>query len=196
MWIAVTGDLATGKRLVAKFLEKKGYKYFDQSATRRYGVHAELEWLALRAEQQLEAQSDPEKDFVTIRSVWDQREVFWPALTNSTALTSEDLLCLDRVWQLIEPRLKPPTMIISLLGRKIDSYARMDLTGRPHINEAFYDHIKSLNEVFLKKVAIPVVEIDASLKVDALLDTVDYSVASIKASKLSDTTIWTKKFYR
>ncbi len=194
MWIVVTGPLATGKQVVAEHLvNHHNFTLLPQSGPEDPGVETELIWMGERLRAHREAEKTTETRHVIIRSLWDMKEVFWPAY-EGTYLKASTIKALENLidW----PQLKPPQMVIYLKGRKIESYSRMQLTGRTQVNEAIYDKIQSLYEQFLKKVAVPVIDIDATLTADKIIDQVDYCVASVEASKLTDQTIWKRSFYR
>jgi deoxyadenosine/deoxycytidine kinase len=196
MWILICGSLANGKQVIAEHLEKHhGFTFLREkpASSQLSGLSVELDWFVQRLHNHKKAQADmDETDTVTIRSLWDQKEVFIPTFQDDYL---PEYQLMQRLFNEIESQLKPPHMIIFMRGRKLDAYNRMELTGRERVNEAVYDKVQSLYEEFIHKIGIPVVEIEP-VSADKIIDMVEYGVASIKASKLSDQTIWTRKFYR
>jgi hypothetical protein len=198
MWIVVTGGVASGKRKVVDFFEKDGYELIDEKpdvSGSRFEVEAN--WMISRAKAQVQASRSRErKDVVTIRTVFDSRDIFIPYAYESTMLNERDYKLLNMMSQIYDDNaFQPPHAVIMMTtpARAVMDYAK--LNGDEVTSEEVLWQEKAY-KAFAERIRVPVIEIDASKRADLMAEDIAYYMNSLKSTALGGGSVWQKTFFR
>jgi len=199
MWICLIGP-PTCKQNIAKDLsERSGYRHSTVTQPRFAGNHPEMvqyNFLDQYFRQNLEMQDRMSKeDLVTISSFWCQHEVYAKALHMNKIITDDDFELSEKFYKRLSRHLEPPSCFIYLTGTHIEIRSRLGLKNEDEGSEEWVEAVRTSYDEFVKKIRVPVIEIDGGKPYSSIWGEVDFDIAQMKTTRLSDQTLWTRTIF-
>jgi len=199
MWMIVMGGDSTSKGAVVDYLvkqEKFEYIPLDKQESTTVAIEREIRFGGSYLTTHMMAQENARiKDVVTVRSFWEWAEIFPQVLVKRGELSESDARVIKVLYESIKVVLKPPTAVVYMHpSQKMTMYDRALLNNKQPDDERMTTLLK-LYEGFVQKIKIPVIEIDASEPMERMKSSLEFGLASLRASKLTDDSFWKKVMF-
>lgn len=198
MWIQIIGATGTGKEAVLNLITKDGYEHIG------WPVHQvqdnqllqELNYAAVRARVDVKAASLMErKDIVTVRSYYESRDVFVPTAVEMTQMTKSDQQIFDTCYSFLDDDFfTPPDVVIFCKATKINALNRAAMRG-VQINDDVFNKQVQLYDEYVKKIKVPVIELDSLADPAQVQKNLEFGISSIKTANLSSRSIWKRTMF-
>lgn len=191
MWTVISGIDGSGKQVISEWFIRENFQNKTKPIKEsKDGFFKEL----LAASSYLSTAVDcadlmHNSDIFTIRSFWENGEIYLPLAKKFEEITTQEYETGVACYESMKTLVAAPTCFVYC---KIDLKMASDralLKGQPLDQNRLKFQMK-LYEEFFDKISIPVLEIDMTKQIDAVLKDLDYSVMSIKSSSLDAQTIW------
>lgn len=198
MWVSIVGACGTGKHSVLKMLEKDGYEFIPTNSPAEIAPGFDLEFshACERLRVQVQAQKIMnKKNVVTVHTFWETQDVYVPIALKKDQLTYIEVARLTLMHNTFKEILEPPHAMIYIQSEKMNAFNRMSLRQQTVSQDDFNEQIRLFDE-FVKKIRIPVVEIDGNRTPDQIKKDLEFGVASLKASTVGSQSFWNREFFR
>lgn len=196
MLLIISGAPGSCKRKVAEFLQTKQFEIAVNP--RHYPNYPDIETaIAAKVENYnrlLSKASD--SDIVLIGSPWEDIDVWFQTLVRIHRLSQSEF---DNIVSIFKShRLDaPPTAVMFLHQASIaNAVNRLSLSGKSDLHGEHLFHLMKRYEEWSKHVAVPLLDIEVTTRIDETLNEVDFATESIRTSKLHVSNIWSRSFYR
>lgn len=199
MWVLVTGPSGSSKHVVTDFLKSEDFEVLDDNLASEisttFNFEKELQLMMSRLRQQIKASSVMSRsNVVTVRSVWDHFEVMIQGIFQLERMSRSQFdsfkIIYDACWDIIPP----PNLVIITRTKKQTSFDRSTLRGR-EIDQDLLTLELSKFDTFYDKLAIPRIEISSDDTPDDIKRSLEFGMASVKASGLYVNTVWEKRIF-
>lgn len=198
MWVIVMGADATSKGAVVDYLTENRFEYIPVKAPAASAslVEREVEWGSRYICAHLQAQERAlNHEVVTVRSIWEWGEIFPKMLLERGELTDDEARLIDRMYRPLRKQLPPPNAIIAMNPtKKMTIFDRQLLKGRG-IDDKRLTTLYEAYSKFFEQIKIPVIELDSSEPLDRLRSSIEFGIASLRATKLTGQTLWKKELF-
>ena len=198
----ILGPTGSGKRVVADYMVKEGSELLEPKfdiEDSNDNFSKQLTYLMRRLEVQMRAASlRDRRDIVTIRSFFDDYEVYLKTMHDLTTLTDRDMKHFATIYENVckmQQIAEPPDIVIYMKTPKMSAMNRQALTDNLIHQDFFHKEVEYYEE-FIQKIAVPIIEIDASAKPEVVKNELDYGVSSLKAARLGSQTVWRRHFFK
>lgn len=197
MWIQIIGPTGSGKNYIFDALKKDGFELLAFDVKSENPFERQIEFLMNRFRVHMNAsQVKDRKDVVTIRGFHDTHLVINQILEDTTVISERDNHILNMIYQNISGLYSPPPDVVVYMNTpKLSAINRQKLNSI-EVSEEFFNREVELYADFVTRIGVPVIELDASQKMDVLLKNLDFGVSSIKAANLGSQNIWKREFLR
>lgn len=193
MLLLISGPEGSCKQQVSKSFEMDGYVVLSLDMS-LFGALDESEILKKRIELHREAQElSRRKDVVMIRSPYESVYIYARLAVQKNLLFEQEYQKLEE--QLKNADLQPPDLMVYLYhSTKMNAFNRMLLSSQEPCEED-YDEVCRLYEEMVSRVKIPLVKCDVSQHFDVVLKDLDFSVSSVRSTRLDVSTIYKKEMF-
>lgn len=197
MWIQIIGATGTGKEHILKIIQKDGYEYIDAPVkTTTASLENEMSRASARiAATVAAAKVKDRRDVVTIRSYYDSRDIFIPIAEEFTQITKSERDLFFTAYEFVDNDFfTPPDVVVYCRATKINAINRAAMRG-VEINDDVYNRQAELYAEYVKKIRVPVIELDSLGSPVDVGRNLEFGLASIKAANLSGRSIWEKSMF-
>lgn len=199
MWIAVIGGIGTCKGAVSDFLVGKDFslnKIETTSDLLANNAFSDQFYFLLSRYKQAEAikKRVNDYDFVSVRSFWDTG-IWTDFYRQKFMLDDINFEILKRLYNDLLPSLSPPQCFIYLKNSILFSQVRTSLSDSTKHSDEDIKLIADLYDDFVKRVRLPVIEIDVNQSFDNVTREVVLGIDSIKTSSSFAQSIWERRIF-
>lgn len=198
MWIELLGASGTGKHSIAKILKQDGYEVIESKkpSTDIPSFETEYDFLVGRLRAQLQAQAiKNRKNVITVHSIFESEHVFLPIAQELAAITEAQRDHLVKLTDEIKDLIEPPNAVIWSHVEPIQAFSRMSMRG-VRIDQTKFNREIALFETLARKIRVPLVEIDTGVDFENWKKNLEFSVASLRTTSVSGTTMWRQEYLR
>jgi hypothetical protein len=195
----ITGPDGSAKNEVAKILEDDDFRIIKATPVQgdndfEIQHHQMLSWYDLHM---TEIQPNmKEQSLVQVRSFWDTHLVFTRALAMLDRISVKEQVMLDEMFSTLAPTLVPPNIVFNCVASNIDAESRLRLRGTQHIDEDLEAIRRRFYEEYVKRIRVPVVDIEIVQDWAKVTDQVRFGMASMDTTRLSTSTVWNRRMLR
>lgn len=198
MWIQIIGATGTGKEHVLNLIKKDGYELIGSPVVQlpENQLLQELNYAAARACWDVKAASLMErKDVVTIRSYYESRDIFVPTAFQMTQLTKAELEIFQTCYSFLDDEFfTPPDVVLFCKATKVNALNRAAMRG-VQINDDVFNKQVELYDEYVKKIRVPVIELDSLADPAHVQKNLEFGISSIKTANLSSRSIWKRTMF-
>jgi len=195
MWISVIGPEGSAKKEIKNHIEEQGYKFRDLRDVYLYSAVGKISSLFDLFDRQLDIQDEMRtKDIVTIGTIWDAHEIYSQISRGIGYWDAKELEMVDDIYKKLCKRLDPPQMFIYCKSDVVHIQSWLEMTARPREQEDIIIKVLAEYDRLIKKIRVPVIEIDVTGQIDEAYNEVNYGMSSIKATA-DERSMWKKKIF-
>jgi hypothetical protein len=131
---------------------------------------------------------------ITIGSYWDLHEVYSKVYCDMRYFNQLDYGRLDFVYSRLLKYLTAPHMFVRMKTDVIHCQSYLELTDRERMQEDYLLRVFEGFDTLAQKIRVPVIEIDATDRIEDMYDNLTYGMNSVEASRSSS--IWENRVFR
>lgn len=196
MWAIISGSDGSGKNVISEWFVRESFQNESQPIkTSKDGFFKEMlnmsEYLAtaIRCGDMMH-----NSDVFTIRSFWECGEIYLPLAKRFQEITAQEYETGIECYESMKSLVTAPTCFVHCKIDLKSALERSMLKGQP-LDQNRLKYQLELYEKFFEKISIPVLEIDMTKQIDVALKDLDYSVMSVKGSRLDAQTVWRRNLF-
>lgn len=197
MWAIISGPDGSGKKVISEWFVRENFQ--NESLPIKQSKHEFFKEMLNAASYLATASRCADMmhnaDVFTVRSFWENGEIFLPLARKFQQITAQEYETALECYESMKNWVTAPTCFIYCKIDLKNAMERSMLKGQPLDQDRLRTQIRLYDEFFEKLSGVPVLELNMNQPIDAALRDLDYSVQSVKSSRLDAQTVWRRTLF-